>query len=120
MSLYGTPQVGGVLTALSPGDSMKLFDAETPAAPASSIAFRRAYSQAADGGVTFTISFAAAPTSVLVIQGSNTDVDAEYQTLYTSTDKQLDNYTDTTLFAFYRARLVSQSAGGAVTVIAQR
>lgn len=118
---YGTPQAGGTLTALQPGDSLDLFNAETPAAPQASIAFARGSSPSgSDQGVTFQIAFAAAPTASVVIQGSNIDSDADYETLYTSSNKQFDAYTDTGRWAFYRAKLVSQSAGGAVTVLAQR
>lgn len=121
MPNYGTPQAGGTLTALQPGDELYLFNAETPAAPQASIAFARGYSPSGDdAGVTFQILFAAAPTDSLVIQGSNIDSDADYETLYTSTSKQQDAYTDTGRWAFYRAKLVSQTAGGAVTVLAQR
>ena len=42
MPNYGTPQSGG-LTALAPGESMYLFNAETPAAPQASIPFARAF-----------------------------------------------------------------------------
>lgn len=123
---YGVTQSGGTtsasqLVALQPGDAFTLFSAESPAAPQASVAFTRAMGPGGvDGGTTFTIAFAAAPTDAVAIQGSNTDVDAQYQTLYTSTNKQFDSYTDTGRWAFYRAKLVSQSAGGAVTVIAQR
>lgn len=121
MPNYGIPQAGGTLTALQPGDALALFNAESPAAPQASIAFERAMGPGGvDGGTTFSVVFAAAPTDSLVIQGSNADVEAQYQTLFTSTNKQFDLYTDTGRWAFYRAKLVTQSAGGAVTVVAQR
>ena len=118
MPAYGTPQPGGGATALSPGDAMRLFDAEILVAPQASIPFLRALS--GDSGTTFTIGFAAAPTAVVAIQGANVDLEAQYQTLFTSTDKQTDSYTNTERWRYYRARLVSQAAGGALTVIAQR
>lgn len=121
MPLYGVAQAGGVLTAIQPGDSITLFAAETLTAPQASVAFNRGYSPSAtDAGTTFQILFASAPTSTLAIQGSNLDVDADYVTLYTSTSKQQDGYTDIGRWAFYRAKLLTQSGGGAVTVIAQR
>ena len=121
MPNYGTPQAGGTLTALQPGDAMYLFNAESPTAPQASVAFARAVGpSASDQGVTFQIEFAAAPTASVLIQGSNVDSDAWYITLYTSSNKQFDSYTDTQRFAFYRSKLASQSAGGALTVLAQR
>jgi hypothetical protein len=122
MPVYGSPQSGGVLTALAPGDTLTLFGAaESLTAPVSSIAFARQMGPGeTDAGTTFTIDFAAAPTSSVLIQGSNQDIDATYQTLLTSSNKQHDNLTDTGRWKYYRAQLASQSAGGAVTVIAQR
>lgn len=121
MPLYGVAQAGGVLTCLIPGDSMTLFAAETLTAPQASVAFNRGESPSGnDQGCTFQILFATAPTSTLAIQGSNLDVDADYVTLFTSTSKQQDGYTDTGRWAFYRAKLLTQSAGGAVTVNVQR
>lgn len=122
MPAYGTPQAGGVLTSLIPGDPLHyLFNAETLTAPIASIAFSRG-TGTADGTpeMTFQISFVSAPTAVVVIQGSNQDIDALYATLWTSTNTQDDNYTDTARWAFYRARLVSQSGGGALTVTVKR
>ena len=123
MPLYGTPQAGGVLTALGPGDSIKLFDAEViPVKPQASIAFARQ-----DGGglagarqTTFQVGFAAAPLASVAIQGSNVDIDAAYQDLAQIDNAQFGLYVDTGTWAYYRAVLLSQSAGGAVTVIAQR
>jgi hypothetical protein len=129
MPNYGIPQSGSQLppnqglnlAVINPGDSIVLFNAESPAAPQPSVAFARGVGPMnIPAGIVFTISFAAAPTDSLVIQGSNQDIDSQYQTLYTSTNKQTDFYADLGEFLFYRAKLVSQSAGGAVTVIAQR
>ena len=102
---------------LFPGQQYALFAAETPTAPQSSqaVAVARPQSIGYDP-VVFEIFFASAPTDSLVIQGAMADVDARYQTLYTSTNTQQDVYSDLGGFAFYRARLVSQSGGGAVTV----
>lgn len=117
----GVGATGQAATSLEPGNSLALFNNETPNPPQASIAFRRAPGRTDDDqGVTFSIAFAAAATDSLLIQGSNQDIDAQYQTLYTSTNKQFDLYTDIGRWAFYRAKLASQAAGGAVTVIAQR
>lgn len=113
--------VAGTATALYPGDSLLLFNAETVAANSESIAFARASSPGGDdAGSTFEIDFAASPTAVVTIQGANTDLDANYQTLYTSTNAQHDNYTDNARWEFYRCKVSTYSAGGALTVKVQR
>lgn len=122
MPNYGVAQAGGVLTCVETGDNYTLFNAETLTAPQASVAFCPAFP--ADGGqrpsIMFTIHFASAPTSRVAIQGSNVDVDAQYVDLVLSDNLQDDFYGDFGSFRFYRARLVTQSAGGALTVIAQR
>ena len=127
MPIYGVAQAGSNPTAglnlsvVQPGDSYVLFNGEVITPPQASVAFVRGNSiSESDQGMTFQMSFATAPTAVLVIQGSNVDLDAAYETLWTSTNTQYDNYTDTTRWTYYRAKLVSQSAGGAVTVRVQR
>jgi|SRR5580658_1762783 hypothetical protein len=120
MPAYGTVQGGGVLTQLNAGDQMYLWNAETPVAGTASLAFARGSDPVAGQPnlIVFTISFATAPTDVVNIQGSNDLVN--WETLYTSTSTSPDYYGDAGGFAFYRALLVSQSGGGAVTVIANR
>lgn len=121
MPNYGTLQSGGGVTAVAPGDSMVLFNAESPTAPQASIAFARGIGITGQpSGIVFTAKWAAAPTATLAIQGSNADVDADYQTLNTVTNSQYANYADVGNFLFYRGKLLTQSAGGAVTLIAQR
>lgn len=116
-----TPKPGLNLTSLGPGEFMKLFDAEVVAAGQASIAISRGNSpSAADNGITFQIIWASAPTAVIEIQGSNVDVDADYETLYSSSNVRYDNYTDTVRWQYYRAKVISYSAGGACTVNAQR
>jgi hypothetical protein len=109
------------ITSLHPGDSLVLFNAESPAALQSSIAFSRGYNPG--GGetspITFTASWDVAPTAVLNIQGANTDAEGQYVTLGTITASP-GYYADLGGFQFYRVQLASQSAGGAVTVKAQR
>lgn len=123
MSNYGVLQAGGTLTEILPGDAFTLFNAESPAAGQASVAFATGYCPGGgpSHGIVFTIDYAATSvTAVMLIQGSNRDVDADYQTLYTSTNVQHDNYADVGGFAFYRAKLSTESAGLPVTVIAQR
>jgi len=113
-------------TDLEVGVSLYLFNAEAPTIPAAgypSIALTRAYSPSAtDAGTTFYINWASAPTAAVdsvVIQGSADGIN--WQTLYTSNAGiQQDNFTDLTRAAFYRAILLAESTGGALTVIAQR
>jgi len=124
MPNYGSLPITGTgtgqgSTALGSGDWIALFSAETLTAPQSSIAISQVPGVGGPTEITFSIAFAAAPTSVLVIQGANSDTDAAYQTLFTSTSKLQDNYTDTVAWGYYRAQLVSQSSGGACTVIAR-
>lgn len=122
MPNYNVPQSGGQLTSLIPGDQVfYLFKAETLVAPQASVAFSRG---AAPGTETpalmvFTISFASAPTATVSIQGSNEDIDSQYQDLQTGTT-QLWSYSDLGGFAFYRAKLETYSAGGALTVTVKR
>ena len=113
-------------TACIPGDSLALFNNETVTAAQASIVMARANSPSdSDAGTTFFMEFASAPTSSLEILGSNKPPAAvfnanDWVVLATSTNKQQDSYTDTARFAYYCAYLVSQSAGGKLTVIAQR
>lgn len=144
MPLYGSPQAGSRqwdptlgltpaqmagknITTISPGESLMLFDGtETPdGAPITSIAIARGLSPAAGaaGPITFSIDYATTPTAVLYIQASNRDVEADYQTIYTSTSPSAvhDLFTDAnTAWLFYRAKLYSYSGGGMPVVIAQR
>ena len=111
--------------ALYPGDSMALFSAEASTAIAG---YPNGTSMAVSipphpGGykpISFDIEFATAPTGIILIQGAMQDVDASYQTLYTSTSKQQDTYADYGGFVFYRARLTTSSGGGNVTVTVRR
>jgi len=120
MPNQGTVQGGGVLTVVNAGDQITLWNAETPVAGAASLNFNRGSDPVAGqpNVIVFAISFATAPTAVVEIQGSNDLVN--WNTLYTSTNTSPDYYGDAGGFAFYRALLVSQSGGGAITVIAQR
>jgi hypothetical protein len=103
-----------------PGDGLFTLFASTESltAPQASVAFNRGQK---DGGssspLTFQIRFASTPTAVVQIQAANTDVDGDYMAIYTSTNAQQDAYTDVGRSKYYRARLLSQSAGGALTVM---
>jgi hypothetical protein len=120
MPVYGVAQAGGVLTAVYPGESFKLFDGtETAALNLKSIAFNRAPGNMMSAQQVFTATFPSAPTATVSIQGSNDDVDAHYQTLGQITT-QTGNYADYGEFKFYRAQLTVYSAGGMPTVIVQR
>ena len=73
------------------------------------------------GVMTFQMGWASVPTAVATIYGSNTQPTASGPpangvVLYTLTNTQNGNYTDNLAFAFYWVELVSQSAGGALTV----
>ncbi len=123
MKLYGAAQAGGSLTGLSPGDRMVLFDGtETPAAGVTSVAFCRA-----PGGpmqvpapMVFTINYAGAVTGTVLVQGSNIDSEADYQTLSTSVNLQNDFYQDGGNFTFYRVKLSAYTSGGMPIVVVQR
>ena len=110
--------------AVSSGDTVTLFAAtDTVAATNNSVVIAPAVpGPIARGVITFTTHFASAPTAVVEIFGSNTaPTTAGPQggiILYTSTNLQNDTYSDNSAYAFYWAQLPSQSAGGAVTVIA--
>ena len=120
-------QPGGFnLSVINPGENITLFNAETPTAPQSSVAFLRGVGpMETPAGIAFTISTSIAnPTISVLIQGSNQDIDSQYQTVYTSTNKQNDFYADAGEFLFYRAKVNSGTSGGGgygtITVIAQR
>lgn len=108
--------------AAQPGDTVTLFDGtETPGSSVNSTALNRATGPGnRPSGIVFTIDYGSAPTAVVTIQASNADVDAQYQTLYTSTSTQNDYYADAGNFAWYRAHMTSYSAGGMPIVVAQR
>ena len=70
--------------------------------------------------LVFTMQFGATPDATVLIQASNVDAEAQYQTLYTSTAKQADYYADAGAFAYYRVKLSAYTSGGMPVVIAQR
>lgn len=122
MPAFNTVQAGGVRTALSPGDSLALFNAETVTSNEASIPFNRANGPSGDdAGTTFSIDWETTPTgSTVLIQVANQDVDADYVTVYTSTALQHDVYTDIGRARYYRAKVAPYAAGGKLTLIANR
>jgi hypothetical protein len=116
MPNYGSLSGGGVATEIFPGDSLILFNAESPTAPQASISLAMGLGAMGRAGITFTI---AATAGTVQIQGSNQDVAGTYQTLWTTTNVANDMYADLGGFAYYRANITVLSSG-TVTVIAQR
>ncbi len=126
MPLYN-PWLTSVGVQVASGDTITLFSAtDTLAAGSTSIVI-----SPADAGpvqrtaITFQGNFANSPTAVYEIFGSNTPptqgsggAPQNGVLLYTSTNELADNYTDNLGFRFYWAQLISQSAGGALTLTA--
>lgn len=112
-------------SAINVGDLITLFAAtDTLTAPANSIVFTLASpGPRTIGNIQFQIHFASAPTAVVKIFGSNqaptsAGPDANAVLLWTSTNLQNDNFIANDALLFHWAELVSQSAGGALTVTA--
>ncbi len=107
-------------TALSPGDTGFSFNAETPVngTAGQQFAIARPYGVDDPASVGVEIRYATAPTAVQVdIQTAIDDVDANYVTAYSSTNTSGEHVNIVNLKGrFVRARKVSQTAGGAVTV----
>ena len=105
--------------AIYPGDSVAVFNAETPTPPQASqqVAIGNVYG-ADDVGVSVLIVYASAPSSVTVnIQMSDADVDASYVTVASSTNTAGDSLNlNTQRHKFVRAQLAAQTGGGAITV----
>lgn len=132
MPKYGIAQAGSQsganmglnLTGVAPGESFVLLstsDDVTTGTPASVAFMPITGPDNLRSGITFTIDWTATPTgSTVLIQGSNLDIDGDYQTLYTSTATAHDSYNDVGGFLFYRAKVSVYSAGTSVQVIAKR
>lgn len=123
MAVYGVAQVGGVLTALYPGDSMVLFDGtETPASGLKSVAFNRGPSPSSDdAGSTFYIA-GIPPQMTVDVQGANADVDGQYLTLTTLSPDANGNaaYTDIGRAAYFRLKVSAYTSGAMCTAKVQR
>ena len=124
MPAYGSLP-GGIGTAVQAGDSLPMFNNDTLGVPKTSIVLARALSPYPSSALSFSINFAAAPTASVQILGSNkvpasTFTLTDWSSLYTSSNKQSDSFTDPNNFTYYCVYVPSQSAGGALTVVAQR
>lgn len=112
----------GQITALYPGDTAILFNAEAPSAPQAGMQINLPpgpYGSGAQAQVMFSIHFAASPTAVVTIQSAVVDADGNYiATSSTSTNKQDDQLSVTTNAPFLRPQLTSGS--GTLTVKAYR
>ena len=122
MQLYGSSQAGGVLTGLWPGDALTVFDGtETAAAGLTSLAFVRC---AGPSQYPFNVGFqiiGVAAGSVVKIQASDVDTEADYQDVWISTGPlALDIYTDYSPWKFYRAKLSSYTSGAMPQILVQR
>ncbi|HUK53737.1 MAG TPA: hypothetical protein VL099_10660 [Candidatus Binatia bacterium] len=105
---------------LYPGDVGFAFNAESPAAPQSSVQFALpAFTGAhADQGrqISWQTSFSAAPTAVnVVLQAADQDADASYATVDTSTNVNGERRQLLVRARFLRARLVSQTGAATIT-----
>ncbi len=103
------------------GDVVFAFNGESPAAPQASqqYALTPLISGTGPGGrtIAWQTSFAAAPTAVnIVLQAADVDADANYATIDTSTQVGGERRQILTQGKFVRVKLVSQTAGGALTV----
>jgi hypothetical protein len=125
MSLYTDPTPGGLPTAIYPGTQFTLFNgSETPGAGLKSAAFNRAPGPLqGPSAQVFTVTFPSSATATILIQASNDDVDAHYQTISTIAFAGVTTpgyYADLGEFRYYRANLSAYSGGGMPTVLVQR
>ena len=121
---------GALVTAVAPGDTITLFAAsDTLVAGSISQVITPQSGKQTRGIITWQGNFATSPTAVVTIYGSNTyptgatgtsagNVDAGAQALNSFTNTQSFSQADNSTFAFYWAKLVSQSGGGALTLTA--
>ncbi|MDE2099623.1 MAG: hypothetical protein KGL39_20390 [Patescibacteria group bacterium] len=123
MPTYGTPQAGGVVTSLSPGDKgYQLFNGtEVAAQGLKSVSVARGGAFAGDNGISFFAS-GMPLTSVIQIQASNDDVDGHYTVVGTINPDANGNgaYTDIGRAGFYRAVLSTYVSGAMPVVVADR
>lgn len=107
--------------SIIPGDSIFLFDVESPTPPQASqqVALAGPYDGAAGTpqDIRVDITYASAPSAVSVlVQSAIDDADANYVTEYTSTNVNGESVKLTALKArFLRVKLESQTGGGAIT-----
>lgn len=117
------PNYASSLTrAISPGDIVTLFDAETVTQGESSIAVAIPPIPG-QGAPQFSLylHFASAPTAVTTVQVANADADADYVGTGTnSTNKQTDQLNFTSNAPFLRINVGTFSAGGVMTATLYR
>ena len=109
--------------ALYPGDTMVLFSAEASTDVAKYPGSIAVAIPPAPGGykpIVFSIGFATTPANNITIQGAMEDREGAYQTLFTSTAKPQDYYSDDGGFKFYRVGPSTSTGGGNVTVTVRR
>lgn len=118
MPLYSKTQP----VALMPGETVILFDAESPSAGDSSQAVALpANAGGGLAGLSFTIAFTSAPTATLTVEASDVNADGNFvATSAVSTNKQFDRLELSTAAALVRITMTSESAGNPVTVTCHR
>jgi len=113
---------GPLSVQVGSGTTIPLFNAETLTAPATSPVIAPVDAGPVErNAITFEATWATAPTASLSIFGSNvapTVAGPQAGVSLAIMAAQNGSYTDTNGYAFYWAVLASQSAGGAVSVIA--
>jgi hypothetical protein len=128
MPLYNTPQAGGTLTAVLPGDNFTLFSLADFASNASgsgqlSVAFNRApgYGMETPSSMVFSAAFAtvqgsAAAIDILAWNNPNASDQQVIGTISVAASSSTGYYADVGLFAFYCARYTTGSGSLQVTV----
>jgi len=104
--------------SLYPGDVGFAFNAESPAAPQSSVQFALpAFRGDASWWVTWQTSFSHVPEAVNVgLQAADQDREGNYATIDTSTNVNGERRSLQTTARFLRIRIVSQRGPGEITV----
>jgi hypothetical protein len=110
--------------AIYPGDSVAVFNNENPTAPQASqqVAIGNVYG-ADDVGVSVLLSYpGGAPASVMInVQMADTDVDAAYVTVATSSALTGDSLNlNVQRHRFIRVQKAAQTGGGAMTAVIAR
>ena len=107
------------------GDSFALFDGtETPSAGLKSIAFeRKQYGNLVPTSQVFTVTFPASATATILVQASNDNIEAHFQTVASLAFAGVTTpayYADDGGFRFYRVDLSAYTGGTMPTVMVQR
>jgi hypothetical protein len=125
MPLYRQVEAGAQLTPIYPGQQFTLFNGtETPGTGVKSCAFMRA--QAPDSLTPtprlFVVTFPSSATATVLVEASNDDVEAHYQTVGTMGFAGVTTpgyYADAGMFRFYRGNLSAYTSGGMPTMTVQ-